>query len=360
MEIKRKINRILSVVVFVAITFRVFLLTTYLFRDYRYDGKHISEMKEEVHGSIDMVYIGGSAAFVYWQPLKAWNDCGFASYLMATNTLQAEMIKYYIEEVQNTQAPDLYVIDARPFQYWDQAGSESGIRNGSDSMKAFSPNRWKMINAYLSDHSMPENADALSFYLDIAKYHTNRGALQSPENWRSIDTQTASANKGWEWIDSYAYLDAPADFFTEKCASLPHEAISVLESLLRYCKSKDLKVLFVVCPYYITTEDQEKYNTVQKIVEENGFQFLNTNLYLEEMGIDYATDFYNKNHVNCFGAEKYTAFLEKFISENYVLPDHRGEAAYNSWDHDLERFLEEEKEHKARIKELQVAAEADP
>lgn len=354
---KKRMKRILSFTLFSVILLNVFLAATYLFRSYHnYDQIHIRGIKNEKKDSIDMVYIGGSAAFVYWQPLKAWNDCGLSSYLMATNTLQAEMIQYYIEEVQIYQNPQLYVIDVRPFQYWGPDADEAGIRNGSDSMGEFSFIRWKMLNAYIGNRNFPENSHRLSFYFDIAKYHTNQDALPSPKNWKAIYSQEPALNKGFEWIDNYANLDHPVGFETDNCVELPYGAIQTLEKLLTYCKSKQLQVLFVVCPYCITKDHQERYNFLQKVIEENGFQFLNTNLYLEEMGLDFSTDFYHIAHVNCFGAEKYTAFLEKYIEANYTLPDHRGEAAYDSWDLDFERFSQEELHHKEVIRSLQATA----
>ena len=80
--------------IFVGIIVQVFFGVTYLFRNTDDDRRHIAGLKQE---KVDMVYVGGSAAFVYWQPLKAWNECGYTSYNYATNSIQAESIKAYIE-----------------------------------------------------------------------------------------------------------------------------------------------------------------------------------------------------------------------------------------------------------------------
>ena len=95
----RKINRkkvvnLVGFIMFVVIVSRVFLNVTYLFRNVTMDRYHIVGLEQE---NVDMVYIGGSAAFVYWQPLKAWNDYGYTSYSYATNTIQAESLKAYVE-----------------------------------------------------------------------------------------------------------------------------------------------------------------------------------------------------------------------------------------------------------------------
>lgn len=355
---KIKLKQALSCAIFLMILLKVFLSATYLMRDYGNGRERLVGLKSE---SVDIVYIGGSAAFVYWQPLKAWNDYGMVSYLYATNTLQAESIEYLIREARLSQDPELFVIDARPFQYWTYEEDEAGLRNFADAMRAFSPNRWRMIQAYLKNRNLQENTDKFSYYLDIAKYHTNLSMAAIPKAWQLVDNKTVARNKGWEWVDNYAPVETPIGFETDSRTELPKTAKNILDSLLAYCQSEDLQVLFVVCPYYITAEDQMKYNEIQAIVEERGFSFLNTNLYLAEIGLDYAADFYNVNHVNCFGAEKYTAFLEDYLKTHYDLPDRRGEHTYSSWNQEYERFADEEQQHKAVIEKLRAeTAESEP
>jgi len=67
-------------------------------------------------------------------------------------------------------------------------------------------------------------------------------------------------------------------------------------------------------------------------VQSYGYEFLNLNDSYEEMGIDFSTDFYNAYHVNVGGAEKYTSYLGKYISDNYDLPDHRDDMLYSEWE----------------------------
>lgn len=94
---------------------QVFFGVTYLFRNTDYSRRHIAGLKQE---KVDMVYVGGSAAFVYWQPLKAWNECGYTSYNCATDSIPAESIKAYIEEARKLQNPELFVVGIRAFQYY--------------------------------------------------------------------------------------------------------------------------------------------------------------------------------------------------------------------------------------------------
>lgn len=345
---KTPLWKLVSCLIFLAILFRVFCGVTYLFRNVGYDKSHLTGISEE---RVDMLYLGGSAAFVYWQPLKAWNDCGITSYLYANNSIQAESLKYMLMESRKSQNPDLYIIDLRPFQYWDEKINEVGLRNTTDSLNITSLNRYRLIWEYLHTRTLTEDTDVLSYYFDIIKYHTNLENLGSHTSWSFFSNHGVSINKGWEWIDQYEYLEPPKDFVTQERAELPEKSRKLLDSLLEYCSKEKLQVLFVVCPYWITREHYAIYNTLQDRIAEYGFGYLNLNDYHEEMGLDFSTDFYNLSHVNAFGAEKYTSFLETYLSTHYDLPDRRGDAQYASWADDYKRFQGEETFYKTKITE---------
>ena len=357
---KESIKRIIGCIIFLWLAFQLFSNITYLFRNVGGDRNRILGIKNET--DIDMIYIGGSAAFVYWQPMRAWKDCGFTSYSLATNTIQAENIKTYMKWAEKYQDPQMYVIGVRAFQYYSDYStelSEAGLRNGTDCMDITFRARYDTLNNYFENRVIDENTDKVSFYLDIAKYHTNTKNLALSEAWGYLNKEVVCPNKGWEWIKSYEYVDKPSDFYTQSRAELPENDIKILEDLVRYCKELNKNVLFVVCPYAITQEDKSKYNSIQDLIEENGFKFLDTNEYYDEMGIDFSTDFYNEAHVNLFGASKYTQFLEGFICQNYEMPDHRNEEKYVSWNEEAALFFEEEKVYADIVTKLRADYEKD-
>ena len=148
---KKAISKLIGAIVFLIIIIQVFLALTYLFRGNQNDRISVVGIKEEKN-SLDVIYIGGSAAFVYWEPLHAYSDYGFTSYDLATNTIQAENILAYIKYAQKYQSPDLYVIGVRAFQYFDEVGNEIGLRITSDSLD-MGWNRTQLINTYLNNRS---------------------------------------------------------------------------------------------------------------------------------------------------------------------------------------------------------------
>ena len=92
-----------------------------------------------------------------------------------------------------------------------------------------------------------EETDVLSYYLDIAKYHTNTGNLASSAAWNLRNNDGVSVNKGWEWVDAYGYLEEPADFQTEVRAELLEHNEEILTDLLSFAHKEEVELLFVVC-----------------------------------------------------------------------------------------------------------------
>ena len=53
----------------------------------------------------------------------------------------------------------------------------------------------------------------------------------------------------------------------------------------------------------------------------------------QELGIDWKNDTLDKgDHLNLSGAHKVTDYMTMYLQEHYMLPDHRGDEKFTSWD----------------------------
>lgn len=331
----RLLKSILKKLIFLLLCLFTVLIISYLFRPVTISRKNICGFYAEEKESLDMVYIGGSACYQYWEGLQAWNDYGFTSYNVAADAIQPQVLKYLVREVQKTQTPELFVIDLRPFQYGDLYSEQENVismervapfRNVSDSMK-YSRNRFEMIQ-----NCAPASESKWTYHFDLSKYHSLIASFVLLENWKYADNEEMLYNKGFWASSDFGRMDRyDLSAITEK-QPLSDSLDVLFRDLLDYCKSKDLQVLFVVHVYQIMEEDQKKYNYMEDVIAEYGFDYLNVNDYYDEIGFDAKRDFYNMNHTNLLGADKYTRFLAQYIDENYQLPNHKGDEKYQQWD----------------------------
>lgn len=327
---RNRITAIVGTAAFFLIVSVIFIRLSYMMRGnvYNYNDRYnVVGIKSEEKNSLDVIYVGGSAAFTYFEPLRAFKEYGFASYDLASNTIQAEALLPYIRYARKYQKDAMFVIDARAFQYYSTDGTEAGLRISSDALD-FGINRAKLIEDYLSKRET--DADRVSLHFDIAKYHTSETAFKSVESWNLSENSYLNNSKGFWGLNTWGFFEEPSLAVSGKMA-LEDGAEETLRELASYLSENNVKALFVVCPYVIGEEDYMKYNTVKDIVAEYGLDFLNSNDYYGEMGIDFATDMANVNHTNVLGADKYTDYLGKYLCNNYSLPDRRNDSAYAEW-----------------------------
>ena len=343
MKAKRVLASVISGLLIILMIVSLFPLT-YVFRLQDHNNRIISGFYGEKENSLDMVYIGGSACFVYWEPLRAWNTYGFTSYNYAHDTITPQAVKYDMIEIAKTQSPKLWVIDLRPFQYGEEKipevdenipvmECEVPLRNISDHMQ-YSQNRIDLINAHPVKWK-----DKIYYYWDFLKYRENWWQI-AEEGIESIKTgdfssfgsyKSTNTYKGFHFIPSTEevhFVDY-SNITEEK--KLPESVDKLFLDTIKFCKDNNYNVLFVVHSYIQKESDKKEYNYMKRIIEKNGYGFLNANDYYKEVGLDYSFDMYNDNHVNIFGAEKYTDFLSKYIMEHYMLQDKRNDLEYAEW-----------------------------
>ena len=349
-ECKKNIIDITKILIFLILFVLIFIFLTYIMKPINVNLKNIAGFYNEEKNSLDMVYIGGSAAFVYWQPLKAYEDEGIASYNFAVNSIQAESYKYMIKEVLEYQNPKLILIDARAYSYRDneKKGPQSAYYYNLTTGMAFSKNRYDFINdnvlSVLGD-------DPIDYHFDLFKYHTNRDGIDVKNSIKIMLGMYENTYKGFGFYQRVHPI-VQQDFQTDEQTPVSLETEKILIDLLEYIKTIDCEVLFVVSPYSMAKIDKEKYNYIEEKIIENGFAFLDTNEYYDELNLNFSINFYDNNHVNIFGAEKYTNFLEEYIKVNYDLPDRRNDDDYDSWDKLLTNWHKQIDKTKDKIKTM--------
>lgn len=355
MEKQRKSRSwIFHALLFTAIFLVTFIFVSYLFRPVSKSRINISGLYAEPENSLDVIAIGGSSTHIFYMPYEAWREFGIVSYDYSTDSMSPSVMKNLIIEAEKTQSPRLYLLDMRAFENRERRPDfycVAYLRNITDSMK-YSLNRLDMIR-YAFKNEQPQSLSEPAVYLDLMYYHSLWQTMNYYYGFVYVGNDVPEAGKGFWLSGTYASQDT-RDFsdVTER-KSLSPENEAVLRDLLEYCRDNDIPALFTLNPFQMKDADTKAYyNYIGDVIHEYGYEFLDTNEYYDEMGIDFTKDFYNNNHLNVFGAGKYTHFLAKYIRDNYAMPDHRGEPAYSAWDEGYPAWAEDKSEYEEYISEL--------
>lgn len=325
----KKLFFTIKILVFAAIFITVFIFASYIVRPQ-------SEMKDRFAGfyaepkeTIDVIVIGSSPV----QPLFAapliWNEHGISLYPISTNSQPTTGIKFLIKEVLKRQSDCLFVIDVSMFMVEPESLlTEPNIRNITDNMK-YSVNRIQAINAMVGEPS-----ERIDYYFDISKYHsviTESDAL-SQDSLRYFDFTVPSTYKGYFFVDAVEPFETVNVSGITDIKTIPEASEEILEDLLLYIDTEGLEAMFVISPYIASEERKMQHNYLEEYIENRGYTFIDFNDYTADIGIDYSTDLYNRNHLNLAGGEKFSEFFGSYLEKNYGFADKRGDDRYSSWD----------------------------
>ena len=70
---------------------------------------------------------------------------------------------------------------------------------------------------------------------------------------------------------------------------------------------------------------------LEAVVHEYGYDFANFDTQMDAIGLDPLNDFANAEHLNIFGAEKFTPYLADYLAQHYDLNTAHSQAVTDEW-----------------------------
>ena len=358
MEIKKQnAGRILKVTVFLTIIFLLFLFFTYLMRNTDYNARqNVLDFYEE-ENELDVVFIGSSSIYRYWNPMRAWESEGIATRNYSVSSMHLATYLPAIKDILKTQKPELIVVEARRFsrKSGEKEGILMGARNMLDSLD-YNASRLKAVHYYCEKMDIPWN-EALTLYIDLIQYHDNYEALSTSLNWKLSDNRIGNAvvedklYKGYALSTKSEFFEDPSENLVDETTELNEKNLILYDDLITFCQENEIPLLILAMPMVITEEESIEINSIKKITEEYGVAFVDLNQKYEEIGLDFSKDFLDAHHVNVYGADKVTKYLASYLTKEYELEDHREDETYASWNILYEEYLIDAQNAKTKVEE---------
>lgn len=272
---------------------------------------------------MDVIFMGSSHCYCSINPALLWNRYGMSAFDMSVSGQDKDSTYYTLIETLKTQSPQVVCIDAYGLLFDEQAILGNVYRNML-SMK-LSHNSNELIRSYVAEE---EQSDYLlrwpivhTRYRELGKYDfvqyepsiygrgyffSNQvGSSYGPEaSTLACTEQTPLSEKNKEWLDG----------------------------LIALSNEQDFELVIFVAPFAASLEDQKILNGAEAYLEEKNIRFLDFNKLVQELGLDYSTDFTDAFHTNYLGADKITAYMGEYLLDIQDFTDHRGDDAYYLWD----------------------------
>ena len=338
---------------------------------------------KEPKNTIDVMMIGASEVYADYSATEAWKNYGYTSYSLGVSGVPGSLYKSMLREALTRQHPKVVVFvmmigasevyaDYSATEAWKNYGYTSyslGVSGVPGSLyksmlrEALTRQHPKVVvfevNGFLQNDSYYDRTVKLHSWIDNIHNEENRldtiqeivpkdeqDNFRNPlklyhSNWKDIDKcahtfatrvgmyfAKTSCMKGFSSIAKYS--DCPSGkqkklYFTDKSRAY-------MTDLLEYCKAQGVeKVLFARFPHEKEIKNPQVLCDVKELVESYGYDFASFEGDKELIGINERDDFYNSEHLNINGSRKFTAFMGKYLSDNYRLNADHSPEIQSAW-----------------------------
>lgn len=346
---KRKLNRGIGLLAFLGCVVVVITAVSYITIPASMVKSQVLLYEEQKENSIDIAFIGSSATYRFYDVMAIWEKYGITSMSYFASAMPFDYTITMIKYVQENQSPEIYVIDLRELvtdeynmKYYGSYKTEQRQEAYISALNLL-PMEWNRVSTVFS-----------SAYLEQERYLQYEALLYNHESFvdNLVGSMTGSVEveplsyKGNSQLKfmvndvSEEYIDL--DLLEENLNyTLTEETVIRLVEVLEYCEENDMNVYFTFSPYVNARNlaDQDIRRELGELVMEYGYPFTDYKSEIDEMGLDVTTEYYDANHVNAVGANKYTLYAMEDILATYPIEPDYSESVMDSWNQEYEEWM---------------------
>ena len=301
--------------------------------------------KSEERNSIDVLFVGDSDIYNGISPMEIYEKYGITSYDYASSAASNLLMYYMMLEALKTQTPKVVVMDETSI-----FGYKEGETNTHRAMDLMPLDDVKLSLINDSGYNF-DIGNRLTFLFPFFRYHDRWNKINLSDFIK--DSEVINYYKGYTFSNTVkaaendeSYMDGLNEEVDFSTSYLPESVIKAKE----YCDEHGIEFLLISMPD-TSAWSYGKYEKMTEWTKENNINYLDFNMMLDEVGINFKTDTPDGGmHLNISGAIKLSNYIGKYLDDNYELPDHRGDSKYQSWDESLEKYIEERNDYYAEIK----------
>jgi len=253
----------------------------------------------EPSDTVDIMIVGDSETLSMIQPRQFYADTGSTAYIAGGAGQAVAECYYTLKYLYRDQSPKLIILESNlltePFR---KSEYYTSIRNITE------------------------------YYLPIFRTHNVWGYLAGNSiPWRKSDKGWISRNNIIPGVNSdYMSPDLHPEVY-----EIPAIRKYYISQIKKLCEENGSELLVVTMPS-ARNFNYSKLTALQQEFEQQDIAYLDLNTRNDEIGIDWTVDTADEgDHINDTGMLKVMPYLEQYLAENYDLPDHRGDSAYDSW-----------------------------
>lgn len=292
-------------------------------------------------GGHDVILVGDCEVYESFVPSLLWEEYGLTSYVRGGAQQLVWHSYYLLEETFKYEKPKVVVFNVYALKY-GKPQSEAYNRMTFDTM------RWSSSKLEGILASMTEDESILDYIFPLLRYHSRITQLKEEDlKYLFKDPQDASDN-GYLIKTGVIPMPESDPITTPAEELLPQNSLEYLDKMKSLCEANGSELVLIKSPtnprgYWWYDEWEEQ---IVEYADKNQIDYYNFIPKCDEIGIDWQTDTYDGGlHLNANGAEKFTRYFGKILSENYGLVSKKDDSAVaDKWNEYLEEYRMRKKE----------------
>ena len=284
--------------------------------------KSMVELENEPADTIDVLVIGDSESYTTVSPMEIWDKEGIPSYVGGQTGQKIQESYYMLKKALKTQKPKVVAIETnmifRP---------QSAVRGIKETL-----------------------VQTMLYYFPVFRLHNSWKAWVTGEDKRS-----QTFYKGFVLRDVVeAYTGGSYMKKTAKTERMSRITRFMMDQIVGLCRKNNIQLFLYSAPSP-KNYSFRKHNTMEAYARENGLKYLDLNLKIKELDINWSEDSLDKgDHLNILGAVKVSDYLGRYLKKEYHLKSRKSESTYRSWNESLIQYREAaqnaEKQAKKKVK----------
>ena len=264
----------------------------------------------EPKNTLDIVGIGNSSIRFGFSPMELWYTYGYTGYSCSEPSQTIFEAYNMLTEVMSCQKPKVVVLDT------------DGVFPTDGRMDTF----YKYV--YYN----------ICRIIPAVDYHDRWKSLRFADFFQPRSYTWTSPMKGYHYNSAVRPFSGPGRKYSSVVDRISTVDRLQLDAFVRLCRKKKANLLLVYIPT-ATGWDSRRHELMQQYASKNGLPFLDMNVKTTEYQVDWQDETLDGGiHLNYRGAQKATLYLGKYISQRYLIPDHRKDPAYQRWNADYEKY----------------------
>ena len=337
---KRTIKTVVSCLVIAAMTASMLWVLTKL-TERKGSYSRLSPFYEQ-EADFDVLWMGSSHPLTGVFPMELWQDYGMVSYNLGGYANSLPTTYWMLQVALEHTSPRLVVIDCL------RLSVESTVYTSPEVVhRLFDSIPFSLTKIRAVWDLFPSIKTQLGFLWNFSLYHDRWQELGFEDFVPPVLLEKGAKTEFAVAVPKQTKPIDPSDMLEGETTGVRY-----LRKMIEDCQARGIQVLLTYMPFPADTLYQREANRVTELAEEYGVAYLN---FLTMDIVDYDTDCYDADsHLNSSGAQKVTAYLGRYITENYDIPDRRDDPAYADWYEDYEAYTGFKLENLASQKDLKI------